>query len=162
MGMKNNGSILLLSEYGRGEFTKVNNLITFDRKNSKLITRASTSLCKNNFMQFTTSIGYFYKFLDWNKNIKYAALFLENDQLVFNFEKNEYIIKSVGVSQFLLWKSIKINCLNIKVYSPIKTLFYGGGIFPEDVEPIFGQFKSLQTPEAIQAQIKFLKNKHNL
>lgn len=149
-----NENTLLLAECGRGEFSKENNLISYDRINSKLIDRRCV---KNSRAEFQATTGFFYRFLDLNKNIRYAALFLKSDQLIFNFEKQEYIIKTVHTTRFLLWKNIIINNLTLKVYSPIKTIFIATDMFPEDVEPIYGRFSNLLSTSQIQEFIAFLK-----
>lgn len=152
-----NENTLLLAECGRGEFSKENNLISYDRINSKLIDRRCVKDSENSRVEFQATTGFFYRFLDWNKNIRYAALFLENDQLIFNFEKQEYIIKTVRTTRFLLWKKIIINNLTLKVYSPIKTIFIATDMFPENVEPIYGRFSNLLSTSQIQEFIAFLK-----
>ncbi|WP_287907686.1 hypothetical protein [Acinetobacter sp.] len=155
-----NENILLLKECGRGEFSKENNLIRYDRTNSKLIDRRCVKDSEKSRAEFQATTGFFYHFLDWNKNIRYAALFLENDQLIFNFEKQEYIIKTVRTTRFLLWKKIIINNLTLKVYSPIKTIFIVTDMFPEDVEPIYGRFSNLLSTSQIQEFIAFLKTRN--
>lgn len=155
-----NKNTLLLAEYGRGEFTKENNLITYDRIGSKLMTRMCAKGSEKNLKNFFETSGFFYEFLDWNKNIRYGALFLENDQLIFNFDKQEYIVKTVYITGFLLWKKIIINDLVVKVYSPIRTIFIATDMFPEDVEPIYGRFSNLLSTSQIQEFIALLKTRN--
>lgn len=152
-----NINTLVLSEYGRGEFNQEKNLVIYDRINSKLINRMDIRSGEDILIQFNNTTGYFYEFFDWNKVTRCAALFLDNDQLIFNYEQKEYKIENVKVIRFLLWKKIMFNDLTVKVYSPVCTIFMATDMFPEDVEPIYGQFSNLLCMSQIQEQVNFFK-----
>lgn len=151
--------IVYLLSYSRKAYDNDCIIIKYDLNKKNIIETELSQFSDLKKLEFS---GYFYKFYDWKRVIKELILYYKDGSLHLVFNGQEIPIKEVDVTKLFFWKKILINNeLQIKIYSPFKTLFLITDQFPDAVEPIYDKFKDLSESNGIIDQINYFKNNLN-